>query len=185
MIHISGDNQYSRSPKAAVSKTSPLQSSSDLPEFSFFAEDFSSQLVSSAVVTILALLLIIATTGGGSSSVGTTTTTRTMTTVVEAKQITHVPNLRLVVFDLDYTIWHPEMYQLCGKPRLVPINVGRGSDDEDSTSSGQRGSRRRRKVKTKPVGSFLSETRTMEGGMMITDGSGTPMRVFPGAYVVS
>lgn len=27
--------------------------------------------------------------------------------------------LRLVVFDLDYTVWQPEMYQLYGSPRLV------------------------------------------------------------------
>ena len=75
--------------------------------------------------------------------------------------------LRLVVFDLDYTIWQPEMYQLYGKPRLVPT---------DATSSRQQ---RGRKIKSSS--SELDQTRTMQDGMMITDGSGSIMRVFPGA----
>lgn len=27
--------------------------------------------------------------------------------------------LRLAVFDLDFTVWQPEMYQLIGGPKLV------------------------------------------------------------------
>mmetsp|Transcript_26876 Transcript_26876/g.64111 ORF Transcript_26876/g.64111 Transcript_26876/m.64111 type:complete len:300 (+) Transcript_26876:314-1213(+) len=83
--------------------------------------------------------------------------------------------LRLAVFDLDYTIWQPEMYQLYGKPRLVAAS---GSSSGGS-GSGRKGRRANAKVKT--AGSFISETRTMQDGMMITDGSGSPMRVFPGA----
>ena len=62
----------------------------------------------------------------------------------------------MAVFDLDYTVWDPEMYQLHGRPRLVeaPKNM-----------------------------SVLErhETRTMKEGMIMVDKSGTPMRVFSGA----
>jgi hypothetical protein len=32
------------------------------------------------------------------------------------------PTLKLAVFDLDYTIWKPEMYQLSGPPKLTAIS---------------------------------------------------------------
>jgi Acid Phosphatase len=83
-------------------------------------------------------------------------------------------NLRLVVFDLDYTIWQPEMYQLYSQPRLVPID---DNDDRSRTT----GRRRKATTKLKSSSSLSSQIRTMQDGMMITDGSGTPIRVFPGA----
>jgi magnesium-dependent phosphatase 1 len=63
--------------------------------------------------------------------------------------------LRLVVFDLDYTVWQPEMYQLYGGPKLVPLVNRRGYS--------------------------LDEVRTNVDGKMLVDNSNTPIRVFPGA----
>ena len=43
------------------------------------------------------------------------------------------PTLQLAVFDLDYTIWQPEMYQLHGKPHLVDITKKVHKRDEVRT----------------------------------------------------
>jgi hypothetical protein len=66
--------------------------------------------------------------------------------------------LRLAVFDLDYTIWQPEMYQLYGRPKLVPTPSNLSSN-------------------------LVKETRTKHDGMILVDSkrTNTPMRVFPGA----
>ena len=66
----------------------------------------------------------------------------------------------LAVFDLDYTVWQPEMYQLYGRPRFVPAPK-QFSDH------------------------ILKECKTVKDGMILTDSGGSPMRVFPGAYVNS
>jgi hypothetical protein len=64
--------------------------------------------------------------------------------------------LQLAVFDLDHTVWRPEMYQCHGEPRLAhPSN--RISD----------------KVKL--------EARTTKEPMILVDASSKPMRVFRGA----
>ena len=77
--------------------------------------------------------------------------------------------LELVVFDLDYTIWDPEMYQLCGKPTLVDAS-------EYNLSKKQ-----------------LEESRTIHEGKILVDIPSSsrgryrhtyqrqPMRVFSGA----
>lgn len=67
--------------------------------------------------------------------------------------------LRLAVFDLDYTVWQPEMYQLYGQPKLVKADA-----DGRMLSTVEK-----------------HETRTTEEGKIIVDKSGTPMRVFTGA----
>ena len=69
--------------------------------------------------------------------------------------------MKLAIFDLDYTIWQPEMYQLYGAPQLAPISS----------------------LKSRYSESVLKEMRTNREGMVLVDGSGSPMRVFPGAYV--
>lgn len=61
----------------------------------------------------------------------------------------------LVVFDLDYTVWHPEMYQLYSEPQLV--------DPSDRISKTVR-----EEAKTKDPTKILVS-------------SGSPIRVFPGA----
>ena len=66
--------------------------------------------------------------------------------------------LELVVFDLDFTVWQPEMYQLCGEPKLTG------------------------NMNSLP-GNARKEARTSKEGMILVDKSGTPIRVFPGAYV--
>ena len=67
-------------------------------------------------------------------------------------------DLELAVFDLDYTIWDPEMYQLHGKPKLVDKASQRLSPKLDN------------------------ETKTKEDGKILVDSSnGTPIRVFHGA----
>ena len=68
-------------------------------------------------------------------------------------------SLKLVVFDLDYTIWQPEMYQLYGAPRLRPIDAFVGSLSPD----------------------LLQEATTIQEGYILTDQENSPMRVFPGA----
>jgi hypothetical protein len=71
--------------------------------------------------------------------------------------------MRLAVFDLDYTIWRPEMYQLSGPPRLKHVGELprlRASHYTDAQ---------------------LEEMRTKKRDHVLVDGSGTPLRVFPGA----
>jgi len=70
------------------------------------------------------------------------------------------PKMRLAIFDLDYTVWQPEMYQLHGPPRLTPIEP---------------------KHSKKLPPAALKEMRTKEEGMILVDGHHTPMRVFDGA----
>jgi hypothetical protein len=67
-------------------------------------------------------------------------------------------SLQLAVFDLDYTIWYPEMYQLNGRPRLTKAGAKLSAVERH-------------------------ETRTTQDGMILTDKSGTPIRVFSGAWV--
>ena len=66
--------------------------------------------------------------------------------------------LRLAVFDLDYTVWQPEMYQLWGKPKLVPTESTR---------------------QLSPI--ILQEAKTKVNGHILIDPQGSPMRVFSGA----
>jgi len=40
--------------------------------------------------------------------------------------------MQLVVFDLDYTIWQPEMYQLNGPPKLISLDEFQGKQNRKS-----------------------------------------------------
>jgi hypothetical protein len=64
--------------------------------------------------------------------------------------------LQLVVFDLDFTIWKPEMYQLCGAPQLTdaPKNLSWAEKKATATST---------------------------PGKILTDEAGSQIQVFPGA----
>jgi len=70
------------------------------------------------------------------------------------------PPLRLAVFDLDYTIWKPEMYQIAGPPKLTEINDPKN-----------------RRI----TPAVLEEAKTNKEGYILTDRSHTPMQVFKGA----
>lgn len=67
--------------------------------------------------------------------------------------------MRLAIFDLDYTIWQPEMYQLWGAPKLTPLAKG----------------------KKKLEAHVLREARTIKDDHILADTSGSPIRVFHGA----
>lgn len=64
---------------------------------------------------------------------------------------------RLAVFDLDYTVWKPEMYQIWGPPKLVATQ---------SLNLPQ---------------STLDQARTTTPGHILMDRYNTPMTVFDGA----
>lgn len=66
--------------------------------------------------------------------------------------------LRLAVFDLDFTVWSPEMYQLWGPPTLSSIDKHEDLDPQ-----------------------VLKEARTSEKNMILTDRSDTPITIFEGA----
>ena len=72
--------------------------------------------------------------------------------------------LQLVVFDLDFCVWKPEMYQIQGPPILTPMKTFE---------------KKKRKAKTQP--SSLQLTPTSKKGMTVTDRAGTPITVFDGA----
>jgi Acid Phosphatase len=68
--------------------------------------------------------------------------------------------MKLVVFDLDYTIWQPEMYQLYSAPKLRPIDP---------------------KTDRRLSPSVLEEARTIKEGYILAEIGGSPMRIFNGA----
>ena len=65
--------------------------------------------------------------------------------------------MKLAVFDLDYTVWHPEMYQLSWTPKLV-------------------------EAASKPhlSAKIRKEAQTTHPGMILMSG-GSPIRMFKGA----
>lgn len=76
--------------------------------------------------------------------------------------------LLLAVFDLDYTIWHPEMYQINGPPALV-------MECSASSQTSRKGMKKISKVALTPW------TKTVREGMIVADQNGTPMALFDGA----
>lgn len=74
--------------------------------------------------------------------------------------------MQLVVFDLDYTIWQPEMYQIDGPPKLV-------SFDDFIGKQKRKGRAPPRQI---PPGS-----KTTHQNKLVTDMRGVPITVFDGA----
>ena len=77
-----------------------------------------------------------------------------------------IMTMQLAVFDLDYTIWQPEMYQLDGPPKLVSVEEFQG--------------KRKRKSKMAPRQVPTGST-TIYKNKIAVDRSGTPITVFDGA----
>jgi hypothetical protein len=80
------------------------------------------------------------------------------------------PMMRLAVFDLDYTVWQPEMYQLYGPPKLV-------ARPSDSRSNGSRSRTTKSRHKHREEGWTLTNRKDM----VLMDSQGSVMELFPGA----
>lgn len=79
--------------------------------------------------------------------------------------------LQLVVFDLDFCVWKPEMYQLRGPPTLTNLK-----------SIQPKQPRKRKANKQIHTTSNLPEhPTTNRKGMIVTDSVGTPITIFDGA----
>lgn len=74
--------------------------------------------------------------------------------------------MQLVVFDLDYTIRQPEMYQIDGPPKLVSVDEFQG--------------KQKRKTRAPPRSIPLGST-TIHQNKIATDRRGVPITVFAGA----
>ena len=74
--------------------------------------------------------------------------------------------MQLVVFDLDYTIWQPEMFQIDGPPKLMSVDEFQGKQKRKSRTS----------PRQIPPGST-----TIHQNKIITDRRGTPITIFDGA----
>lgn len=72
----------------------------------------------------------------------------------------------LAVFDLDYTVWKPEMYQIAGPPRLI--------------STGEYQGKKKRKAKSPPR-MLPRGCSTIHENKLVVDRTGTPITVFDGA----
>ena len=79
--------------------------------------------------------------------------------------------LQLVVFDLDFCVWKPEMYQLRGPPTLTNLKSIQPKQP-------------RKRKKSQQLQTSLSLPKlptTNRKGMIVTDQAGTPITVFDGA----
>lgn len=72
----------------------------------------------------------------------------------------------LAVFDLDYTVWKPEMYQISGPPQLMSVSDYQG--------------KKKRKAKSPPR-MLPRGASTIQDGKLVVDRGGTPITVFDGA----
>jgi len=83
--------------------------------------------------------------------------------------------MQLVVFDLDFCIWQPEMYQIQGPPILKNLQ------------SIQPKLKRKRRNDTQQLKFKLPKNpNSNQKGMIVTDRNGTPITVFDGAsYALS
>lgn len=91
----------------------------------------------------------------------------------------------LAVFDLDYTVWDPEMYQIYGPPKLQLVPTKEEIEEEESTNKNENktGKRRRSSRKTKKTytADVIESSKSYQDGKIVTDQHGTPIRIFKGA----
>ena len=82
--------------------------------------------------------------------------------------------LQLAVFDLDFTIWQPEMYQIYGPPKLTALK------------SLETKKKRKRKNDCASELQLKGFYETTQKGMIVTDAKKNPITVFHGAsYALS
>jgi len=93
--------------------------------------------------------------------------------------------LQLVVFDLDYTVWQPEMYQINGPPKLTSIPPNQESNHDDPNRNELKTKQNKKKKRRGTVDFYddrtIQQSQSIERNCIVTDQSGTPITIFDGA----
>ena len=79
--------------------------------------------------------------------------------------------LQLIVFDLDFCVWKPEMYQIRGPPRLTNLKSIQPKQPR----------KRKTNKQLQALSNLPKRPTTNRKGMIVTDSAGTPITVFDGA----
>lgn len=90
--------------------------------------------------------------------------------------------LQLVVFDLDFCVWRPEMYQIQGPPILSNLQKMKDGIKQPRKRKNNRNAKSIQKRGTRQQQLQLPKRPTTNRkGMIVTDRAGTPITVFDGA----
>ncbi|MGK3733618.1 MAG: hypothetical protein ACI8RD_001281 [Bacillariaceae sp.] len=85
--------------------------------------------------------------------------------------------LQLVVFDLDFCVWKPEMYQLRGPPTLTNLK----SIQPKQPRKRKANNNNKQLQHASSSSNLPKRPTTNRKGMIVTDSDGTPITVFDGA----